>query len=284
MNRSSLAIILAIAAAFSPTVYAEDAGDLWKAGAALLDSGDSKGALAKFDAAIAMNPNFGAAHEWRARVYNMQGRYKEGYEEMAVAIRCDPSNANAFIIRGQWYGCDGRWEDAVVDYAAALPNIPADDKDRTSYTYFLRGAAYGVLGQHRRAVEYYGSAIAVITFARAVSCRGASLCALGEYEAALKDYDQSVAMDGKNPYTFFFRGDCYVYLGQYDKAVADYGASLAAFGDKPDARVYYDRGMSYFLMGKKAEAAADFAKSKTLSPDDRRFEPYAKGSRPWMHY
>jgi Flp pilus assembly protein TadD len=55
-------------------------------------------------------------------------------------------------------------------------------------------------------------------------------------------------------------------MGQYDLAIADF--TIVIKMDSENADAYKNRGMSYQLLGKTAEAEADFAKYKELTGED----------------
>lgn len=56
------------------------------------DTGDYDGAMADFDAAIALNPEYGVAYWGRADVYEKRGDFARAAAESRTAVRLDPDN------------------------------------------------------------------------------------------------------------------------------------------------------------------------------------------------
>ncbi|MFC2060313.1 tetratricopeptide repeat protein [Chloroflexota bacterium] len=58
--------------------------------------------------------------------------------------------------------------------------------------------------------------------------------------------------------------------GQYDEAISEFGKAIEL--DPNRTKAYYNRGLTYALLGKKAEAIADFEKFITLTNNPRSIE------------
>jgi serine/threonine protein kinase len=77
-------------------------------------------ALADFEAAIRLDPNFAIAHSNRGITYRTLGRHSEALNDYEAAIRLDPNPAIAHSNRGITYQALGRHSEALADYEAAI--------------------------------------------------------------------------------------------------------------------------------------------------------------------
>ncbi len=89
--------------------------------------------------------------------------------------------------------------------------------------------------------------------------------ALDLFTAALKsiEIDQFFSVDVGA--TFYYRGNCHAFLRMNREAIEDYNHSIE-FGLE-DAKVYNNRGASYYAIGQYDNAFEDFNKAITMHPD-----------------
>ncbi|MEA5515688.1 tetratricopeptide repeat protein, partial [Nodularia sp. UHCC 0506] len=88
----------------------------------------------------------------------------------------------------------------------------------------------------------------------------------GEYQAAVEDFTQAIALDSQNYRAYNKRGDAFYQLGDYQQAKAD--SSKAIELNPQNDNAYYDRGFSLYELGKYKEAIADYTKAIELNPDN----------------
>ena len=77
-----------------------------------------------------------------------------------------------------------------------------------------------------------------------------------------EDYAAAIALDNKQPYAHFNRGNILILLHDYDLAVNEYTKALEIDSSFPDA--YYNRGVANLLQGKKQEGLADLSQAGEL--------------------
>jgi predicted O-linked N-acetylglucosamine transferase (SPINDLY family) len=97
-------------------------------GILLLERGEADAALTSFDAAIALDPELGAAHQGRASALGQRGRSAEALAAFDAALRSDPCNAGIPTRLGHYLIQLNRLEPAVAAFASALaidPRQPA---------------------------------------------------------------------------------------------------------------------------------------------------------------
>ena len=85
----------------------------------------------------------------------------------------------------------------------------------------------------------------------------------GDYQAAVEDFTQAIALDSQNALAYNKRGNAFYQLGDYQQAKID--TSKAIELDPQNADAYYDRGFSLYELGKYKEAIADYTKAIELN-------------------
>ena len=145
-------------------------------------------AIADYDTAIRLNPNYSYAYEWR-------GKTKEELNQIDAAI---------------------------ADYDTAIRLAPED-----SSAYFYRGNAKSVLEQHFAAISDYDIAIRLDPEdAAGYLNRGASKAALNQYSAAIADYDIAIRLNPDLALAYKNRGLSKYTLNQVHGAKQDLNIAL----------------------------------------------------------
>lgn len=105
----------------------------------------------------------------------------------------------------------------------------------------------------------------------------------GDYERALSDYTQAVAIDPKNPELFNSRGKTYFDMAaggklspqkasEYlQKALEDYNSAVELSSSKPQtqAEAYVNRGAAYGMSGQYEKALSDLNRGVSINPDNK---------------
>jgi tetratricopeptide (TPR) repeat protein len=98
----------------------------------------------------------------------------------------------------------------------------------------------------------------------AYSNRGNSFLRRDQFEKAIQDYGQSIALDPRFANAFRNRGAAWFNTGQYDKALADYDAAIRL--EPNEAGGFADRCSVRVMTGKPQEAKVDCDKAIDLDP------------------
>ena len=100
--------------------------------------------------------------------------------------------------------------------------------------------------------------------ARALNNRGVAYFGLRQYDRALRDYSQAIALKPDYAEALNNRGNAYNGLGQYARAVADLDRAVAL---RPGyAHAFYNRGNAYVSLGQFRNAVQDYSSAITLKP------------------
>jgi Tfp pilus assembly protein PilF len=137
-----------------------------------------------------------------------------------------------------------------------------------------RGFAHAQLKNYDEALRDYSQAIAlspkeVDTYIH----RAALYFALTDYASALKDLDTAIAIEQKNAQLFYYRGLCKVKLKNDTGAMEDFTRSLRI---KTSPEAFYERGLAKARFQRYGEAIYDFDNALELNKQFA-FAYYARG-------
>ncbi len=158
-------------------------------GLALMET-DPAAALASFASALAVQPDFGPAHNTSAIVLTHLRRFDEAAESFARALALAPENPMAHSNYGAALVRLGRHADAVPHLEAAVALAP----DNGELHYNLGGPLM-FLGRGQEALDAYDQAVALApNLADAHVNRGVVLTHLGRADDALASFDRAIAL------------------------------------------------------------------------------------------
>ena len=100
---------------------------------------------------------------------------------------------------------------------------------------------------------------------RAYLTRGSVYYTNGQPEAALKDYQQAIALNPRNQKAYIGRGNVNLDQGRYDQALRDYDEALRLKPGLADA--YNGRGSTFLRKGEVDAAIKEFDRAIELDPE-----------------
>jgi Flp pilus assembly protein TadD len=196
---------------------------------------------------------FAASTEWEAAI---------AAYDAALAIK--PDYHEALNNKGVALVNLGRYEAAISAYDAALAIKP--DYHEALYN---KGVALGNLGRYEAAISAYDAALAIKPDdPEALNNKGVTLGNLGRYEAAIAAYDAALAIKPDDPVALNNKGVTLGNLDRYEAAIAAYDAALAIKPDDPGA--LYNKACIYGLQGKVEPTLENLATAIQLNPDKCR--------------
>src|SRR5262249_37620213 len=131
-----------------------------------------------------------------------------------------------------------------------------------------RGRVFGFKGDYDRAIKDYNEAILLDpNMVIAYNNRGDAYLRKGDYARAIADFNEAVRIDPNYPQAYDNRAYAWYAQKQFDRAIADYTGSLAL---RPDPMTYLRRGNVYRDIDDLDRAGADYGKVIALIPGDAR--------------
>jgi tetratricopeptide (TPR) repeat protein len=188
-------------------------------------------ALACYDRALALRPDYAEAHYNRGNVLGGLKRFDEAVASFDRALSLRPAYAEAFCNRGVVLYALRRFEEALASYDRALALRP-------DYIEALcnRGNALAALKRFGEALASCDRALAMQPdFAEALCNRGVALHALERFDEALASYDHAIALRPNHAEAVCKRGATLQALERFDEALASYDRALALRPDYIEA-------------------------------------------------
>jgi lipoprotein NlpI len=146
--------------------------------------------------------------------------------------------------------CGGAQAAGYDDFSQGVSAGMRGDSD-LAITFMTRALDEGGLTPHQQALAHYD--------------RGEAYLVKNRCHDALDDFNAALALDAKYARARRLDGAANACLGNTDAALADYTQSLA---DLPGADGYRGRGHLYWDLGRFTEAADDFRHVLTFAPSD----------------
>jgi tetratricopeptide (TPR) repeat protein len=230
-------------------------------GLALQQQGMVREAIASYDGALALEPNYAEAHNNRGDALRALNRHEEALASLARAVAILPSFAEAHNNRGIALQELGRHEEALASYAQALAHKPA-----YADAHYNRGNALRELRRFDEAVAAYDAALAQRPdYAEAFNNRANALLALRRPDDAMASYDRALALKPDYAEAFNNRGVLWQEQKQFAQALADYDKALALLPGCAEAM--YNRGNALLALMRFEKALQCYDAALTLKPD-----------------
>ncbi len=112
--------------------------------------------IADYTEAIRRDPTNAAYHVARAESWSAQGMHENAMADFDTALRMEPNNPSFWISRGNEWRRDLRFDDAIADYTHALQINP-----RYAPAYIARGMIWQQRQAYDRAIQEFSELIRV---------------------------------------------------------------------------------------------------------------------------
>ena len=189
-------------------------------GTAKGNKGDYDGAIADFDRAIAINPNYAEAYYNRGLVKAEQGDYDGAIADYDRAIAINPNYAVAYCGRGVAKAEQGDYDGAIADFDRAIAINPNCGGLRQP-------------GRHQTRKGDYDGAMLTSPSTPAMHGLPPGLVKAeqGDYDGAIADFDRAIAINPNYVLAYYNRGSCSKdkeqgaittaqVMADYDRAIA----------------------------------------------------------------
>ncbi len=196
-------------------------------------------ALADFNAAIDLDPQYYQAYANRALVHISMKNYDQAAADYERALRLSPDYVAAYLGRGRLHKHNRNFARALADFRKAIQLDPSN-----AMAYYQRGLTYQLMGRHVN---------------------------------ALRDFDVAIGLRPNKPQPYFARGQSRFALQQYETAYDDfYVAAKRGKGRAADARAWTYRGLSAERFGDPKKAARAYRRALQVDP---RYKPALEGMK-----
>ncbi|MCL4873791.1 tetratricopeptide repeat protein [bacterium] len=227
-----------------------------------LDMADES--LADLDEALRLAPGVPFIYYQRAHTLALMKDYRGAMDNFSVALKMDPSYAEAYIGRGTAHADLGMTEQSLADFDEAVRLDP-----KAAPAYYGRARAKSLLRDKPGALEDFSAAIRLDRgYTDAYIMRGVAQAELGLMDAAVADFNAAITTNPKEPKGHSNKARALALMGRHREAAVALTALIELSPDNDAA--YSRRGEAYAAAGEYVHAIADFKKALLLKPDDAR--------------
>jgi tetratricopeptide (TPR) repeat protein len=145
-----------------------------------------------------------------------------------------------------------------------VPAMRVDPQPGVS-EFIGEGVRFAAVGDHEAAIRNFDEALAIDpTAAFVYKQRGASYQALRNYEAAIRDFDEVIRLNSEDVNAYYRRGASYLALSEFAAAIADFDTVIELDPEYVDA--YARRAIAHEALGNDEAAASDRAVADGRAP------------------
>jgi tetratricopeptide (TPR) repeat protein len=140
----------------------------------------------------------------------------------AALMVVSPAAAQQSPAQTWCYGNDSTDDQTIAGCTRVIQSGRENQRDLAS-AYFNRGLAYGHKGDFDRAIRDFDEAIKINpNYVEALYCRGLTYSNKGLWDRAIQDYDEAIKLNPDYVKAISNRGNAYLAKRQYDRAIQDY--------------------------------------------------------------
>ena len=218
----------AVVEMFTALLGYSEIGEQWRPialghrGAAYREMKRYNEALADFNRAIQLDPEYAWAIGRRAEIYRLMERYDEALADCNHAIELQPDLARVIANRGKLYRLKGLYEKALADFNHVLELQPDD-----AWSLDSRGETYRQMGLYKKALADFNRVLELwLEDAWALAHRGVTYLQMGRYVDALADLNRAIELQHEEDWRLYGRALAYQLHGRENEARADLTAAI----------------------------------------------------------
>ncbi len=214
-------------------------GDLYK------DQTEYKQAEKMYTIAVNLNPKNTMHLNQRGRLYYENlGRTNDALAQYNFAAEIDPNYSGTYLNRGNLYQGIGMYYEAIEDYKKYIELKPDDYSG-----YYSLGVTYYLEGKYKQAMQEYTKAINLNNkFHVLMSVRAKAYIKLNLYDDALIDALKVIDLDSANIVGYELCGFIYGLKKDYQNSYKFYEKAVSIDSDNILNRIY--RSIALFKLGK----------------------------------
>ncbi|OUL35504.1 serine/threonine-protein kinase [Nostoc sp. 106C] len=233
-------------------IHTNNATELYKQGNTLYDLQRYQDALAAYNKAVDIRPNYAQGWYGRGNSLSALKQYKEALAAYDKAIQIQPDYLEAWSSRGFVLENSQRYKEAIASFDKALQL-----ENNSPEIWNAKGEAFSTLKQYENAIKAYDQAIEFQkNYYLAWYNKGLALHNLKRYEDAITAYDKAIELKPDYDTGWYSRGNSLVNLNRYEDAFRDYDKAVQY---KPDYyQAWLSRGNVLITLRRYPEAVASF--------------------------
>lgn len=229
-------------------------------GFALMDRGEVSSAIAHYNEALRIDPNFADAHNALGVALLGQNKVNEASGHFEQALRIKPSFREAQSNMGIVLARQGRPGEAISYFTRALESRPGDEQLHENI-----GLAYAEMGHMGDAIAHFSEAIKIKPdFAEPHVQLGNIFLQRGEADRALAHYREAIRIKPGSADAHTNLGICLMNKGLVQEAAAECREALRLNSAMPEA--HYCLGNILVQTGREDESIDQYEQALRLRP------------------
>ena len=243
-------------------IKSSNATELYKRGETLLELERYDDALAAYNRAVELRPEYAEAWNGKGDTLLALKRYEEARNAYDKAIQFQPDYGEAWIGRGNALNSLQQYKEAINSFDKAL-----EIKPDSLAAWNSRGNVQIKLQQYSEAIASFDKAVQLQpNYAPAWNSRGWALHNLRRYEDAVKSYDKAVESKPDSSQAWYQRGNALINLQKYQEAVESYDKAVQF---QPDFfKAWFSRGSALINLRQYEQAFTSFDQAVKSAPSD----------------
>jgi tetratricopeptide (TPR) repeat protein len=243
-----------------PDQIVEPADIYFYRGNAYISKNEMDRAVADYDQAIKIKPDFAPAYQNRGAVYLTKSDTTRAISDYDRAITIRPESAESYNNRGVAYSINKDLDRAIADYDQAVKLQPA-----FAVAYANRAEARNRKDQYDLALSDFDRALQLQPdFAAAYQGRARVYLGKGELDLALNDLNQAIKLNSNFAWAYITRGFVYLRKEDFALALADLDKAIKIEPNSADA--YIIRGFISATREDVERATADYFQAVAIDP------------------
>lgn len=223
--------------------------------------GQNAAAITSFRQALQIKPQYAEAHNNLGVALYDAGELDEATASYREALRVRPSYAEAQNNLGNALADLGQPEVALASFSAALQMNP-----RYSQAYYNKGNILRSMGRHDEAIDCFNSAIGLRPdYAEAFNSLGNTLNEQGKHQQAIESLNRAIQLRPDYSEAHCNLGNVLSDSGRPDEALSSYHTALQISPEFAEAQCCLGNVLSY--LGRQEEAMDSFNRVLELKSD-----------------
>ncbi|MBD2664361.1 serine/threonine protein kinase with TPR repeats [Richelia sinica FACHB-800] len=277
-------------------INSHSATELFQQGNTLLQLQRYEEALALYEKAVNIKPNYPQGWYGQGKTLFELKQYSEALKAYDQAIQLQPDYLEAWINRGFTLIKLQRYIEAISAFDKALQfknndpsiwnakgdafrNLKQYDQGIKAYEqaielqpdnyqfWYNKGLILQNIKQYEEAINAYNKTVELKPdYAAGWYNKGNSLVNLNRYEDAFQAYDQAVAYQPNNYVAWLSRGNVLITLRRYGEAISNFEQIIKA--DPDNYQAWYYRGWALHQSQRYAEAIESYQKAIAINKKD----------------
>ena len=218
--------------------------------------------LIAYDQAIQIQPNYLEAWTNRGFVLVRLKRYSEAIATVDKALQLKNDDPKVWQLKGDILTKKNQYNDAVKAYEQAI-NLQTDNHE----LWYKKGLAFQNLKQYEEAITAYKKTVELKSdHELAWYNLGNCLVNLNRYEFALQAYDQTVQYNPNNSAAWLSRSNILMTLRRYPEAIDSFSQVIEI--NPQQYQAWYNRGWALHQVKRYPEAIESYKKAISLKGND----------------